>query len=279
MDFTTNYCGPYWSDGKIQPSVEDGESAPVSDLDAACKRHDEAYAKARTETDLVVADEQFYQETQDLGIRGPIYGSLVLHGNRIARLSKHLFHRDPKAKMVNFVLPIVKPSWFDPKKRVHPLENATKAPADAKGKVTQDPETTTNKNDRPSASTSDIGYTGDSNYKTALAKTTIDAWAEESFEHPSAGFTSSRTVYGSVDPADRIYAFHENIKPYKPLKKKQVKFTRAQEIKAAQLFFQQHPPRTKHTKNCSTCRVLMQSPKYRQLLLLSETPSVAPKRK
>ncbi len=84
MDFTTNYCGPYWSDGKFQSSVASGRE-PVSELDAACMRHDRAYALAKTQHDLIVADNKFYNETKKLGIRGPIYGGLVKYGNSIAR--------------------------------------------------------------------------------------------------------------------------------------------------------------------------------------------------
>ncbi len=84
MDFTTNYCGPYWSDGKFQSSVASGKP-PVSQLDAACQLHDRAYATAKTQHDLVVADNKFFEQTRNLGIRGPIYGSIVKYGNQALR--------------------------------------------------------------------------------------------------------------------------------------------------------------------------------------------------
>lgn len=90
MDFTTNYCGPYWSDGRFQPSVASGKAA-VSELDRACQMHDRDYALARNQEDLVVADDKFYHRTKHLGIRGPLYGSLVKYGNQYARDSMAFF--------------------------------------------------------------------------------------------------------------------------------------------------------------------------------------------
>lgn len=85
MDFTTNYCGMYWSDGKIQSSVVDGRSAPVSELDASCQKHDAAYAMAKDDGDLNVADTNFYNNASRLGLRGRLYGNLVLYGNKVLR--------------------------------------------------------------------------------------------------------------------------------------------------------------------------------------------------
>jgi len=84
MDFTTNYCGPYWSAGKFQSSVDKGPPG-VSPLDEACRRHDAAYKNHKTRKDLIVADNKFYTETRDLGFRGPLYGAAVLYGNRAIR--------------------------------------------------------------------------------------------------------------------------------------------------------------------------------------------------
>jgi hypothetical protein len=90
MDFTTNYCGMYWSDGRIQASVKHGRSKPVSALDAACQIHDAEYATARSENDLFAADNKFYNTTKSLGFRGNAYGSLVKYGNYAARKTKNL---------------------------------------------------------------------------------------------------------------------------------------------------------------------------------------------
>ncbi len=89
-DFTTNFCGPYWSDGKFQSSVEDPERKPVNRLDEACRRHDIAYAKAKGDiTKLSQADLEFYNETSALTehpIRGFVYGRVVYYGNKLARM-------------------------------------------------------------------------------------------------------------------------------------------------------------------------------------------------
>ncbi len=91
MDFTTNYCGMYYSDGKIQSSVANGSTLPIDDLDNACRDHDTAYALAENDDDLDVADDKFYKTTNSLGIRGKAYGRIVKHGNQIIRKSKMAF--------------------------------------------------------------------------------------------------------------------------------------------------------------------------------------------
>jgi hypothetical protein len=68
-----NYCGPYWSDGRIQSSVV-GESPALDDLDLACKKHDAAYA---THQDIDQADSDFIEETKNLGLRGKLFSKLV----------------------------------------------------------------------------------------------------------------------------------------------------------------------------------------------------------
>lgn len=90
MDFTTNYCGMYWSDGTIQSSVV-GHRDPVSELDAACMRHDAAYAVTDDVSQRVDADNKFYSETSGLGLRGKVYGNLVKYGNKLARDAEMAF--------------------------------------------------------------------------------------------------------------------------------------------------------------------------------------------
>lgn len=85
MDFTTNYCGAYWSDGTFQSSVADGKSTPVSGLDAACQEHDAAYAKATSAAELDAADDKFHSRTQKFGVRGKLYGNAVKHVNKFTR--------------------------------------------------------------------------------------------------------------------------------------------------------------------------------------------------
>lgn len=53
-----NYCGPWWSDGKIQSSV-DGASLPVDELDRLCREHDRVYYYGG---DLAEADIHFARQ-------------------------------------------------------------------------------------------------------------------------------------------------------------------------------------------------------------------------
>jgi len=57
-----NYCGPGWSAGKYQNSV-DSEVAPVDKLDAACQKHDRSYARGE---DLLEADLQLIKDAWKL---------------------------------------------------------------------------------------------------------------------------------------------------------------------------------------------------------------------
>lgn len=91
MDFTTNYCGMYYSDGKIQSSVADGASVPVNALDEACREHDTAYANALDDQARNAADDKFYQVTNNLGFKGKTYGRIVKYGNQVTRKGKMAF--------------------------------------------------------------------------------------------------------------------------------------------------------------------------------------------
>lgn len=68
-----NYCGPYWSDGKIQASVV-GSSPAVDELDQCCKEHDSAYAVGR---DLRTADFEFATCAAQFGLLGKTFGAIV----------------------------------------------------------------------------------------------------------------------------------------------------------------------------------------------------------
>lgn len=89
FDPTTNYCGAYYSDGKIQPSVYDGLSQPINELDELCRAHDAVYAHSNKMGRLagarsrIAADNKFYEAAtyNTGGIRGPIYGFLVKNFN------------------------------------------------------------------------------------------------------------------------------------------------------------------------------------------------------
>jgi hypothetical protein len=90
MDFTTNNCGMYWSDGKIQSSVSEFETEPVNEFDATCQEHDRSYSTALVEGDLVTADNKFYDQNVAKGLKRNIAANLVKYGNRTMRFSLSL---------------------------------------------------------------------------------------------------------------------------------------------------------------------------------------------
>lgn len=63
--FHGNYCGPYWSAGKLQRSVV-SDVLPTDEFDSTCKEHDSTYAR---NGDLKTADEDFY--SANIG-KGPL---------------------------------------------------------------------------------------------------------------------------------------------------------------------------------------------------------------
>lgn len=56
MKYHGNYCGQWWSAGKVQESVDDPSVAPVDEFDAMCMEHDRRYA---TGEDTLEADKWF----------------------------------------------------------------------------------------------------------------------------------------------------------------------------------------------------------------------------
>ncbi len=98
MDFTTYYCGPYYSDGRIQSSVENGINQPVNEIDTLCRDHDAEYNQALLFTGeqyynaVTAADNKFYEKAIRLADpRGPLYGTLVKYGNKVLRKPKSMF--------------------------------------------------------------------------------------------------------------------------------------------------------------------------------------------
>jgi hypothetical protein len=78
MDFTTNYCGPYYSNGKLQKSVI-GDRLPVNALDHCCFVHDALYSSS---ADTSFADNLFIKCTNNIDdVRAPIYANLVKYVN------------------------------------------------------------------------------------------------------------------------------------------------------------------------------------------------------
>jgi len=88
-----NYVGPYWSDGKLQESVEWGDKPALHALDELARQHDAAYAHYKDEKHREAADMIFAAEAKKLKQK---YGSkwaddpqvaarLVEYGNHTAR--------------------------------------------------------------------------------------------------------------------------------------------------------------------------------------------------
>jgi len=59
-----NFCGPYWSDGQFQSSVEPTLPA-IDSLDETCREHDAVYAR---KGDLRAADIKFFRQNFGKGI-------------------------------------------------------------------------------------------------------------------------------------------------------------------------------------------------------------------
>lgn len=89
--FSGNYTGPYWSDGKFQESVAFGESEPLSQLDALSRLHDTAYATYKDRAHREAADLIYNEQATKLAGKFPeLAGNLVLYGNYTARQAKQL---------------------------------------------------------------------------------------------------------------------------------------------------------------------------------------------
>jgi len=85
-DFTRNYCGFYYSDGRIQSSTSKGSRLPVDELDLACQIHDSSYALSDGDWQLQeVADEAFFETTFGKDPTSSAYAVAVLYGNQIYR--------------------------------------------------------------------------------------------------------------------------------------------------------------------------------------------------
>lgn len=68
-----NYCGPWWSAGKVQRSVVSDVPA-VDELDELCRVHDASYANNE---DATGADIKFADAAMQLGGWGTVFGALV----------------------------------------------------------------------------------------------------------------------------------------------------------------------------------------------------------
>lgn len=77
-----NHCGPYWSDGKYQPSVC-GYAPAIDQFDQTCKEHDCAYA---THGPHWEADHRFFRANIGKGLKRSVAAIAVLaQGNQMKR--------------------------------------------------------------------------------------------------------------------------------------------------------------------------------------------------
>ena len=99
-----NYTGPYWSDGKMQPSVEFGKTKPVDALDRASRLHDSAYARFKEGSQQRRAADVIYEETvKGLGSVASAAGTAVLYGNQTINSAKNLAYGATTGGLFGFI--------------------------------------------------------------------------------------------------------------------------------------------------------------------------------
>jgi len=87
---TSNYTGPYISNGHYQASVEFGSVKPSSKLDAVSRLHDSAYAKWSDRIHKAAADEIFSYQAKRMGsIPAKLSSFLVDNFNALANLGSN----------------------------------------------------------------------------------------------------------------------------------------------------------------------------------------------
>lgn len=86
MRYHGNYCGPNWSNGKIQPSVV-GDLPPIDEFDDTCRTHDAAYAN---NSDLANADLDFFYANIGKGVKRSAAAVAVGFQGGIRAIDKHI---------------------------------------------------------------------------------------------------------------------------------------------------------------------------------------------
>lgn len=77
-----NYTGPYWSDGKIQPSIEFGNSIPTDEVDAESRLHDSAFAHFGDERHRLAADYIYKKRLEKVpGFKSAFVRNIPFYGN------------------------------------------------------------------------------------------------------------------------------------------------------------------------------------------------------
>lgn len=106
----TNNCGPGWSDGKWQTSVDTFETQPLNFRDSVCQEHDRDSKRANGDIEkLNVADDVFFErlvserpfELSTDYFLGLAYANIVWYGNRTARNISSMVTYDPYAQAAN----------------------------------------------------------------------------------------------------------------------------------------------------------------------------------
>jgi len=143
-----NYVGPYWSDGKVQPSVEWGDAPTLSPLDQLARQHDAVWAHWPDARHRAAADAIFAKEARKLGYTGRLSasnpglaGDVVEYGN----YTKNKFASTVKNYLTYGPLGLVKQGLeniYEMHKRLKG-EYGTKETADVMAFLTTDPKRNT----------------------------------------------------------------------------------------------------------------------------------------
>lgn len=89
MDPTTNSCGIYWSDGKIQSSTDKFSTRPTSFFDHTCYEHDRRVKRCgHNDGCQTAADDIFIKRNWGKGFRQSIAAGLV-YTNRFRRMDQY----------------------------------------------------------------------------------------------------------------------------------------------------------------------------------------------
>lgn len=101
--FGYKYLGPWWSDGKFQPSVPYGKSRPKNNLDDAARTHDTRYAMYKGNNEaLDAADDEFFERVNQIGGLLPTVSAYaVKYGNRFIRGGRQAILRGSTRKHPN----------------------------------------------------------------------------------------------------------------------------------------------------------------------------------
>lgn len=93
-----NYCGPGWSDGEYQLSVDSGQTDPTDELDNLCRSHDTAYSQPGT--DLEQADWELASGAYSIGDFKSLSLATAIGGQATLRHLGIMAKKNPPKKYV-----------------------------------------------------------------------------------------------------------------------------------------------------------------------------------